>query len=65
MMTYQDLVEHYNSVCEKCKQAIERANTALADKACLEIELVTLRTELKESYRIISELESVLFEGKK
>lgn len=65
MMTYKDLVEHYNSVCEKCKQAIERANNAMAEKACLEIELVTLRSELKESYRIISELEHVLFEGHK
>jgi hypothetical protein len=65
MLSYNDLVEHYNSVCEKCKQAVERANKAIAEKACLEIELVSLRSELKESYRIISELESVLFEGKK
>ena len=62
-MLHEDLILHYNSVCEKHKEmkeqrdkAIERANIAIALNGCFEVELAGLRQELKESYREISEL---------
>jgi len=55
-MLYEDLVEHYNAVCEKCSKAIARANDEIAKRGCLEIELAGLRNELKEAYGEISEL---------
>jgi len=64
-MLYQDLVDHYNSICEKNHQleaernrAIEKANDAIASNGCLEIELAGLRQELKRAYQEISELKN-------
>ena len=55
-MLYTDLVEHYNSVCEKYKKAIKRANDEIAYRGCLEIEIAGLKQELKNAYREIAEL---------
>ena len=57
-MSNEDLIEQYNSVCEKCKKVIARANEEIAKSACLEIELAGLRIALKKAYEEISELKA-------
>jgi hypothetical protein len=55
-MSNEDLVEQYNSVCEKCKKIISRANEEIAKSACLEVELAGMRVELKAAYEELTEL---------
>ena len=52
----EDLVQNYNSICEKCKKIIARANEEIAKSACLEIELAGMRIMLKLAYNELSEL---------
>jgi hypothetical protein len=58
LMPYEDLVENFNALCDKCNRAIDRANVEIANRACLEIELAGLREELKIAYGQISALKS-------
>lgn len=60
-MLYEDLKDHYNSVCEKNASlkkerdlAIDRANNEIARNGCLEIEMAGLRLEVKELMRELS-----------
>jgi hypothetical protein len=44
-LSREDLVENYNIMAKKCKYAIDRANKAIIEKGCIEIELATLKEE--------------------
>ena len=57
-MLYEDLVQNFNAVCEKCNKAIARANDEISKRGCLEIELADLRHELRTVYAELSELKS-------
>jgi hypothetical protein len=58
VLSYNELIFHYNDVCAKCNAAIQKANDAIAAKGCLEIDLVTTREELKKAYQELAELKA-------
>lgn len=55
-MTFFDLLKAFNTLKEKCKAAIDRANDEMAKRACIEVEMHELRQELIRAYAEISEL---------
>jgi|GEM_PF-2359304 hypothetical protein len=48
-------LEKYNVICKKFEKAVEKANNEIAMRGCLEIEIASLKEELKKAYREISE----------
>lgn len=55
-MTFFDLLKAFNTLKDKCKFAIEKANDEMAKRACTEVEMQGLRDELRLAYAEISEL---------